>query len=173
MEIWDILVDAQSKIYFFFFISKFQTPHFAADHIGYVGQRCRQCQSTVRLLHMGKYCVRFGSDIYQFCSNTCLERYKVNIQVCCYCQKNLLEVPANEQRQIIAINNNKVCFFFVCSYPSANCEVAWFIVIFLRFLIKCFPYIKLELCSTAASNARYIIYLWSSPILMTWSINLA
>jgi hypothetical protein len=31
---------------------------------------------------MGKYCVRFGSDIKQFCSNPCLEDYKKGLKVC-------------------------------------------------------------------------------------------
>jgi len=57
---------------------------------------------------MGKYCVRFGSDIYQFCSNSCLERYKNNIQVCCYCQKNLIELSSKEKSLIITVNNAKV-----------------------------------------------------------------
>ncbi|KAF2363245.1 Protein of unknown function DUF3504 [Trinorchestia longiramus] len=86
-----------------------------ADHIGYVGQHCRQCKSTVRLLHMGKYCVRFGSDIYQFCSNTCLEKYKQNTQVCCYCQKNLAAVDSHEKSAVINVANNK-------KYCSMKCH---------------------------------------------------
>ena len=30
---------------------------------------------------LGKYCVRFGSDIKQFCSNVCLEDYKKGLKV--------------------------------------------------------------------------------------------
>lgn len=50
------------------------------------------CHDEVRPMFIGKYCVRFGSDIHQFCSNGCLERYKTKIRVCCYCQKNLDKV---------------------------------------------------------------------------------
>ncbi|XP_018017831.1 uncharacterized protein LOC108674401 isoform X2 [Hyalella azteca] len=85
-----------------------------ADHIGYVGQHCQQCRSTVRLLHMGKYCVRFGSDIYQFCSNTCLERYKQSTQVCCYCQKNLCMGDSSSQDSVVSISTNK-------KYCSTKC----------------------------------------------------
>ncbi len=38
---------------------------------------------------MGKYCVRFGSKIKQFCSNICLEDHKKGLKVCCFCQKDL------------------------------------------------------------------------------------
>lgn len=38
---------------------------------------------------LGKYCVRFGSHIKQFCSNSCLEDHKKGLKVCCYCQKDI------------------------------------------------------------------------------------
>lgn len=61
-------------------------------HLNEVAGKCHTCQERVRILFIGKYCVRFGSDIHQFCSNTCLECYKTKIKVCCYCQKNLDKV---------------------------------------------------------------------------------
>ncbi|XP_042875608.1 zinc finger MYM-type protein 3-like isoform X3 [Penaeus japonicus] len=61
-------------------------------HLNEVAGRCHTCHERVRILFIGKYCVRFGSDIHQFCSNTCLECYKTKIKVCCYCQKNLDKV---------------------------------------------------------------------------------
>lgn len=63
-----------------------------ALHLNEVAGKCHTCQERVRILFIGKYCVRFGSDIHQFCSNTCLECYKTKIKVCCYCQKNLDKV---------------------------------------------------------------------------------
>ena len=50
---------------------------------------CSTCKKSVLIASLGKYCVRFGSDIRQFCSNTCLEEYKKGLKVCCYCQKDI------------------------------------------------------------------------------------
>jgi len=50
--------------------------------------RCSSCNQAVNN-HIGKYCVRFGSDIKQFCSNACLEDYKKGLKVCSYCQKDI------------------------------------------------------------------------------------
>jgi hypothetical protein len=38
---------------------------------------------------MGKYCVRFGFNVRQFCSGTCLEEFKKGLKVCSYCQKDI------------------------------------------------------------------------------------
>jgi predicted amidophosphoribosyltransferase len=38
---------------------------------------------------LGKYCVRFGYDIKQFCCSTCLEEFKKGLKVCSYCQKDI------------------------------------------------------------------------------------
>lgn len=66
--------------------------YFTASHLNEVAAKCHMCKEMVRTMFIGKYCVRFGSDIHQFCSNTCLEYYKTKIKVCCYCQKNLEKV---------------------------------------------------------------------------------
>ncbi|XP_068230197.1 zinc finger MYM-type protein 3 isoform X2 [Palaemon carinicauda] len=71
-------------------------------HLEEVASTCHMCNQAVRPVYIGKYCVRFGSDIHQFCSNHCLERYKTKIKVCCYCQKNVENVnkvtsPANKE----------------------------------------------------------------------------
>jgi len=34
---------------------------------------------------MGKYCVRFGSHVRQFCSNVCLEDHKKGLKACFFC----------------------------------------------------------------------------------------
>ena len=71
-------------------------------HLEEVAGKCHMCTHAVRPVYIGKYCVRFGSDIHQFCSNYCLERYKTKIKVCCYCQKNVETIakvtsPANKE----------------------------------------------------------------------------
>lgn len=38
---------------------------------------------------LGKYCVRFGYDMKQFCSAHCLEDFKKGLKVCSYCQKDI------------------------------------------------------------------------------------
>jgi len=50
---------------------------------------CSSCKKDVQATSLGKYCVRFGSDIKQFCSNVCLEDYKKGLKVCSYCQKDI------------------------------------------------------------------------------------
>ncbi|PSN44626.1 hypothetical protein C0J52_10012 [Blattella germanica] len=49
-------------------------------------QMCFQCCRPVSL---GKYCVRFGYDIKQFCCSSCLEEFKKGLKVCSYCQKDI------------------------------------------------------------------------------------
>jgi len=51
--------------------------------------QCSSCKKEVQSTSLGKYCVRFGSDIKQFCSNVCLEDYKKGLKVCSYCQKDI------------------------------------------------------------------------------------
>lgn len=53
------------------------------------GSHCSHCHSSVNQLSLGKYCVRFGADIRQFCSGKCLEEFKRGLKVCCLCQKDL------------------------------------------------------------------------------------
>jgi len=50
---------------------------------------CSTCKVHVQTAFLGKYCVRFGSNIKQFCSNKCLEDHKKGLKVCCYCQKDI------------------------------------------------------------------------------------
>ncbi|XP_035715741.1 zinc finger MYM-type protein 4 isoform X2 [Folsomia candida] len=54
-----------------------------------VGGRCATCSNSVAWLSLGKYCVRFGSDIRQFCCGQCLEVYKKNARVCFHCQLDI------------------------------------------------------------------------------------
>ncbi len=51
---------------------------------------CVSCQKAVANPSLGKYCVRFGSNIKQFCSNACLEDTKKSLKVCFYCQRDII-----------------------------------------------------------------------------------
>ncbi|CAG7820398.1 unnamed protein product [Allacma fusca] len=54
-----------------------------------IGSRCATCTKKVAWSSLGKYCVRFGSDVRQFCSAFCLETYKKNARVCFHCQLDI------------------------------------------------------------------------------------
>lgn len=54
-----------------------------------IGYRCANCKSIVTNTSLGKYCVRFGYDIRQFCNSSCLEEFKKGLKICCYCQKDI------------------------------------------------------------------------------------
>ncbi|KAF5272148.1 hypothetical protein FQA39_LY01230 [Lamprigera yunnana] len=54
-----------------------------------IASNCSNCQIVVRNNCLGKYCVRFGYDIRQFCSSICLEEFKKGLKVCSYCQKDM------------------------------------------------------------------------------------
>ena len=53
------------------------------------GHKCTQCHTLVNSKSMGKYSVRFGDVIKQFCAAVCLENYKKLLKVCAFCQRNL------------------------------------------------------------------------------------
>lgn len=46
-----------------------------------LGSHCAHCVVAVNQLSLGKYCVRFGADIRQFCSGKCLEEFKRGLKV--------------------------------------------------------------------------------------------
>ncbi|CAG2065910.1 unnamed protein product, partial [Timema podura] len=54
-----------------------------------LGSHCANCKGSVQPTSLGKYCVRFGYDIKQFCCSTCLEEFKKGLKVCSYCQKDI------------------------------------------------------------------------------------
>lgn len=58
-----------------------------------VGAKCTSCSGDVKSSSLGKYCVRFGNDIRQFCSSACLEQYKKGLKVCSYCQQEMSNEP--------------------------------------------------------------------------------
>lgn len=54
-----------------------------------IGSKCANCKKAVQHTSLGKYCVRFGYDIRQFCNSSCLEEFKKGLKICCYCQKDI------------------------------------------------------------------------------------
>lgn len=54
-----------------------------------IGSHCANCKEEVLMSSLGKYCVRFGHDIRQFCCSNCLEEFKKGLKVCSYCQKDI------------------------------------------------------------------------------------
>ncbi|XP_049693783.2 zinc finger MYM-type protein 3 isoform X2 [Helicoverpa armigera] len=54
-----------------------------------IGARCANCKNAVQHTSLGKYCVRFGFDIRQFCNWACLEEFKKGLKICCYCQRDI------------------------------------------------------------------------------------
>lgn len=54
-----------------------------------IGASCTTCHSPVNTTSLGKYCVRFGYEIRQFCRAGCLEDYKKGLKVCSFCQKDI------------------------------------------------------------------------------------
>lgn len=59
-----------------------------------VGAACQSCQNAVSVASMGKYCVRFGFELRQFCRSTCLDSFKKGLKVCSYCQ---LDIAKNDE----------------------------------------------------------------------------
>ncbi|KAK3926212.1 Zinc finger MYM-type protein 4 [Frankliniella fusca] len=53
------------------------------------GSHCANCKKLVQSSSLGKYCVRFGYDMKQFCDARCLEDFKKGLKVCSYCQKDI------------------------------------------------------------------------------------
>ncbi|KAF4521129.1 hypothetical protein B566_EDAN011946 [Ephemera danica] len=54
-----------------------------------LGSFCANCRGAVMSSSMGKYCVRFGFNVRQFCSSSCLEEFKKGLKVCSYCQRDI------------------------------------------------------------------------------------
>lgn len=59
-----------------------------------VGAACQSCQNAVSVASMGKYCVRFGFELRQFCRSACLDSFKKGLKVCSYCQ---LDIAKNDE----------------------------------------------------------------------------
>lgn len=62
---------------------------FIAKYQRKIGSKCASCRVNVSTNLLGKYCVRFGCILRQFCSSSCLEEYKKTLKVCSYCQEDM------------------------------------------------------------------------------------
>ncbi|XP_067614637.1 zinc finger MYM-type protein 3 [Eurosta solidaginis] len=54
-----------------------------------IGASCQTCHGDVPHAALGKYCVRFGFDIRQFCCASCLNEFKKGLKTCSCCQKDI------------------------------------------------------------------------------------
>lgn len=54
-----------------------------------IGSNCAQCKKKVSATSLGKYCVRFGYNLKQFCCSKCLDEYKKGLKTCAYCQVDI------------------------------------------------------------------------------------
>lgn len=54
-----------------------------------IGSTCATCHNVVNLASLGKYCVRFGFEVRQFCQSNCLDVYKKGLKVCSHCQRDI------------------------------------------------------------------------------------
>lgn len=54
-----------------------------------IGSSCTTCHNAVPLTSMGKYCVRFGFEVRQFCRSECLNEFKKGLKVCSFCQRDI------------------------------------------------------------------------------------
>ncbi|KFB43748.1 AGAP001140-PA-like protein [Anopheles sinensis] len=74
-------------------------------HQNRIGEFCIYCQQPVSVQSMGKYCVRFGFSVCQFCSATCLDNYKKKLISCSYCQK---DVSSKGKRYVARVGEHGV-----------------------------------------------------------------
>lgn len=72
-----------------------------------IGSTCIQCSQVVALASIGKLCVRFGPEIHQFCSSTCLNDFKKSHQTCSLCSKGLNR--DGEVDTIVTKRSNNFC----------------------------------------------------------------
>lgn len=54
-----------------------------------IGATCATCNNAVTLPCIGKFCVRFGFDLKQFCCSGCLDVYKKALKQCALCLLDL------------------------------------------------------------------------------------
>lgn len=54
-----------------------------------IGATCTSCNNAVTLPCIGKFCVRFGFDLKQFCCSGCLDVYKKALKQCALCLLDL------------------------------------------------------------------------------------
>lgn len=76
-----------------------------------IGAKCVKCKTDVQHSSLGKYCVRFGYDIRQFCNSSCLDEFKKGLKICCFCQRDI----SAEQEGFLAPVGDKRQFKDFCS----------------------------------------------------------
>ncbi|XP_001358367.4 zinc finger MYM-type protein 4 isoform X1 [Drosophila pseudoobscura] len=54
-----------------------------------IGSKCETCKQDVSSIALGKYCVRFGFEVRQFCCAACLNTFKKGLKTCSCCQKDI------------------------------------------------------------------------------------
>nr|XP_022917204.1 zinc finger MYM-type protein 3-like [Onthophagus taurus] len=73
-------------LYFNYNCMNFCTKDCLGDFQRQLGSNCYQCKLEVPETLLGKYCVRFGTEIKQFCKNSCLWEHKRGQMFCTVCQ---------------------------------------------------------------------------------------
>lgn len=79
-----------------------------------IGSLCAGCNKTVLSNLLGKYCVRFGCILRQFCSSICLESYKKMLKVCSYCQEDMSANKSDSISRIIKSQRRDFCSSDCC-----------------------------------------------------------
>lgn len=76
-----------------------------------IGAACTTCNNAVTMASLGKYCVRFGFDVKQFCCSACLDVYKKGLKQCTLCQRDL----SGEENIVLAKVGEKGQFKDFCT----------------------------------------------------------
>ncbi|XP_058061264.1 zinc finger MYM-type protein 4 [Anopheles bellator] len=82
------------------------------------GSQCTQCRGAVSVASLGKYCVRFGFDVCQFCCAACLDVFKKGLKPCSYCQANVADGTGSSY--IVTRVGDKGIFRDFCSAACHN-----------------------------------------------------
>ncbi|XP_052868911.1 zinc finger MYM-type protein 4 [Anopheles cruzii] len=82
------------------------------------GSQCTQCREAVSVASLGKYCVRFGFDVCQFCCAACLDVFKKSLKPCSYCQTNVAD--GTDSSYVVTRVGDKGIFRDFCSAACHN-----------------------------------------------------
>lgn len=97
-----------------------------------IGAACTTCQNAVSITSLGKYCVRFGFEVRQFCRSACLDLFKKDLKVCAYCQRDIsknagLLAPIGGQFKDFCATKCMKLYEQIChpkkKLPNAQCAV--------------------------------------------------
>nr|XP_022915643.1 zinc finger MYM-type protein 3-like [Onthophagus taurus] len=73
-----------------------------------IGSFCASCKNQVSDVYLGKYCVRFGFDVRQFCCGTCLTEYKKGLKSCLFC-RDQMEIPETTEEEATKSKGSDFC----------------------------------------------------------------